>query len=74
VNEEKGAQLYLVVRTPSQTQLHLMVGTQLLLLCLSLQASPSPRPFTKVLNKMTGCLFPCLLGVADALPGMAKAI
>jgi hypothetical protein len=51
MKEEKGEQLYLKICTQMQTQLYLMVGTQLLLLRLNLQASSCPGPFTRTLNK-----------------------
>jgi hypothetical protein len=58
MKEEKGAQLHLTVCTQLRMQLYLMVGTRLLLLYLDLQASSCHRPFTRELNKTTGCLSP----------------
>jgi hypothetical protein len=49
-----------------------MVGTQMLLLWLNLQVSFCCRPAARTLNKTTDCLFPCLHGAADALPGMGN--
>jgi hypothetical protein len=71
MKEEKGAQLYLRLCTHLRTQLHLMVGTQLLLLLLNLQAFSCHRPFTGKLNKTTAGLFPCLQDVADCPLGKA---
>jgi hypothetical protein len=69
--EGNGARLYLMVCTKLRTPLYLMLDTQLLLLWLNLQAFFCCRPFPGVLNKNTGCLFPCLQGMANALLGMA---
>jgi hypothetical protein len=74
MKEEKGAQLYLMVCARLQTELYLMVGTQLLLLWLELQPSSCHRPFIGTPSKTTDCLFLCLQGVADALPGMAMPV
>jgi hypothetical protein len=54
-----------------RTQLYLMVGTQWLTLWFNLQASSCRRPLIGTINETTGCLFSCLQGVADALPGLA---
>jgi hypothetical protein len=49
----------------------MLVGKQFYLLLLNVQASSRRGLFTGTLNKATGCVFPCLQKVADALKGMA---
>jgi hypothetical protein len=71
MKEEKEAQLHLTVCTQLRMQLYLMVATQPLLLWLNLQAFSCHRLFTGTTNKKSGCVFPCLQGVAGALPGVA---
>jgi hypothetical protein len=55
--------------TQLRTKVYMMAGNQLLLLWLNLQASSCHHTCTGAFNKTTGCVFPCLQDVADALPG-----